>query len=169
MCRNPAPVVLALLAGACAAPVRTAPSAVEQAAKEFRPTPGLATVYVFRDLTQWETGMQDNERMTLELDGAPLGVTVAKTFLVTVVSPGPHELVSIADNRARLRFDARPDEIVYVYQDAKYVVSRTTGLRVVEAKEAQRRIKDCRLVATLPRPTAEPEPQFLPQKPPPGS
>src|SRR5512140_2228515 len=103
-----APLVLAGLAAGCFAQVATAPAPVERAAKEFRPTPGFTTVYVFRDATQWETGMHDNERLTLELDGAPLGVTVAKTFLVTLVNPGPHELVSIADARARLRFVGRP-------------------------------------------------------------
>jgi hypothetical protein len=162
MFRSSALAVLAA-AAACAPPVRTAPSPVERAAKEFRATPGMTTLYVFRDAQQFETGMSDGERMSLELDGDPLGVTIARTFLVTVVSPGPHELVSVADNRSALRFDGRPDEIVYVYQDAKYLVSRTTRLERVEAASAQRRIQRCYLVASAPRRAA---PQFLPPVPP---
>ncbi len=166
MDRFPAPIVVAMLAAACTSSVRTAPSAAERQAKEFRPTAGLTTVYVFRDATQWETGMSDAERISLELDGAPLGVTIAKTFLVTLVNPGPHELVSIADNRASLRFEGHPDEIVYVHQDAKYVVSKTTYLERVDAASAQRRIQSCYLVASLPPPA---EPRWLPARPPPGS
>jgi hypothetical protein len=59
MDRYPALLVVAALGAACASPVRTAPSAVERTAKEFRPTAGLTTLYVFRDATQWETGMSD--------------------------------------------------------------------------------------------------------------
>jgi hypothetical protein len=157
----------ALLAAACTGPVKTAPTPVEQAAKEFRPAAGLTKLYVFRDEGQWESGMADNERFSVELDGAPLGVTIAKTFLVTVVSPGPHDLTSIADDRATLRIDAKPDQILYVFQQARYVVRRSTALRLVDAAEAQRRIQGCYLVASLPPPAA---PRFVPEPaPPPGS
>lgn len=167
MTRLPALVLAAGLATACSAPVRNAPAPVERAAKEYKPTAGMTTVYVFRDATQWETGMKDNERISLELDGAPLGVTIAKTFLVTVVPPGPHELVSVADNRASLRIDGRPGEILYVYQDAKYVVSKTTKLQLVEASAAHRRMESCNLVPSVPnQPASQP---VTPQPAPSGS
>jgi hypothetical protein len=161
-------VAALVVAPAClAGPVKVAPSAVEQAAKEFRATPGQTKVYVFRDQNQWETGMADNERMSVELDGALLGVTVAKTFLVTVVSPGPHELASIADTRATLKLDAKPGDVLYVFQEAKYLVGRNTALHLVDAADAQRRIQGCYLVASFPPPAP---PQFLPEpRTPPGS
>jgi len=163
------PLAAALLAAtAClAGPVKTAPSPVEQAAKQFRPTAGLTTIYVFRDQQQWESGMPDNERFSLELDGNPLGVTVARTFLVTAVDPGPHELASIADTRATLKLEGKAGEVLYVFQEAKYVVGRNTALHLVDAADAQRRIQSCYLVASAPRPAP---PQFMPEpKPPPGS
>jgi hypothetical protein len=153
-------VLLALgaLATSCTSPVRTAPSPIEEAAKSYRPTPGKTTVYVFRDATQWATGMKDGELMSLELDGEPLGVTLARTFLVAVVTPGEHELTSIADNRSSLRIVGKPGEVLYVYQDAKYLVSRSTRLELVEPAAAQRRIESCRLVASAPPPAQPPPP-----------
>jgi hypothetical protein len=49
-----------------------------------------------------------------------------------------------------------------VYQDAKYLVSRTTRLERVDAASAQRRIQRCYLVAAPPHAA----PQFLPTRPP---
>jgi hypothetical protein len=108
----------------------------------------MTTVYVFRDGSRWEDKVDDGYRMALELDQAPLGFTVAKSFLVAVVSPGPHSLVSIADNRDELRFEGQPGEIVYVHQGVKYVVSNVTRLSRLDAAVAQPRIRDCRLVST---------------------
>jgi hypothetical protein len=169
MKRRPALLVLAVLAGGCAAIVSDAPREIDGAAKEFRPTPGKTTVYVFRDQTQWETGVGDTEKLRVKLDGALLGVTKARTFLVAAVEPGRHELVSIAGNESALEFVGQPGEVVYVYQEVSYLVSVSTRLHRVDAATAQPRIRQCDLVpgASMPPLPAPPpvQPPTAPRPP----
>ncbi len=164
---------LAALAGACAPVLHDSPPELDRAAKEFRPTPGMTTLYVFRDKTKIESGVADNEKMQVTLDGNPLGVTRAKTFLVAVVAPGPHALVSMAaghDNQ--LQVVGNPGEILYVYQEALYVVGVTSKLHLVDAAEAHPRIRRCDLAPSAATRTAVPPAAAEPPKPPatpPGS
>src|SRR5262245_8067608 len=100
--------VLAALATGCASVPMAAPEA-DLAAKQFKPTPGKTNVYVFRDETFGQA-----VKMSVTLDGKLFGDTAAHTYLLTVVDPGKHTLVSKSENDSRLDFDAAAGANVFV-------------------------------------------------------
>jgi hypothetical protein len=150
---------LVLVAAGCAS-VPKAPAEHDALAKEFRPTPGKANVYVFRDEL-----IGAAVKMTVALDGVLLGDTAAKTFLVATVAPGPHALVSKAENDARLDFTAEPGKNVYVWQEVKmgFMWARTR-LELVDEAAAKPRILECSLAesALAPAPAAAPAAPAVP-------
>jgi hypothetical protein len=107
-------------------------------------------------------------KMSLALDGALLGETAAKTFLLATVNPGKHALVSKAENEDLLEFIAKPGENVYVWQEVKMgVLSARTKLSLLDAATAQPRVLQCDLavggnVAAPAQPPPEPAPARQP-------
>ncbi|HET8538575.1 MAG TPA: DUF2846 domain-containing protein [Anaeromyxobacter sp.] len=143
---------VALLA-ACAS-VPKAPPELDRAAKEFKATPGKANLYVFRD-----ESLGAAVKMSVALDGAPLGDTAAKTFLLKTVAPGKHALVSKAENEDTLEFVAKPGENVFVWQEVKMGFgSARSKLSLVDAASAQPRVAQCELAVggNVPLPAAPP-------------
>jgi hypothetical protein len=78
----------------------------------FKVAPDKAGVYVFRTGTAGAA-----IRIGVELDGTPIGSTVAQTHVYRDIEPGRHTLSSAVHNRATLQFDAEPGEIVFIRQD----------------------------------------------------
>ncbi len=152
-----------LLLSACAS-VPKAPPELDRAAKEFRTTPGKTNLYVFRDETFGAA-----IKMSVKLDGAPLGDTAAKTFLLATIRPGKHALQSNAENDAALEFVAKPGENVFVWQEVKMGFgSARSKLNLLDAASAQPRVAECELAAggNVPLPAAPPpEPPARPSVP----
>ncbi len=158
MKRLTAVLSLALLA-ACAS-VPKAPPEADRAAKEFKTTPGKTNLYVFRD-----ESLGAAVKMSLALDGAPLGETAAKTFLLKTVAPGKHALLSKAENEDTLEFVGKPGENVFVWQEVKMGFgSARSKLSVVDATSAQPRVEQCELAAggNVPLPPPAPAPEKEP-------
>lgn len=141
MRRFPLVAVLAVAVGCVSVPMATAEQ--DRSAKEFRTTPGKANLYVFRD-ESFGAGV----KMGLQLDGRVLGDTGAKTFHLTTVSPGPHVLISKAENDEKLQFTAEPGQNVYVWQEVKMgVFMARTRLEQMREADAKPRIMECSLAA----------------------
>jgi len=156
-------LLIAALASACAS-VQKAPPEMDRAAKEFRVTPGKANLYVFRD-----ESLGFAVKMSVTLDGRAFGDTAAKTFLLTAIDPGPHTLVSQAENDARLYFVAEPGTNLFVWQEVKvgFVIARSK-LHLVDEASARPRVRECTLSAgELPLPPLAPPPP--PSAPVPGA
>jgi hypothetical protein len=158
--------VLAVLATACASVPKATPEA-DAFAKEFRTTPGKTNLYVFRD-----ESFGAAVKMTVVLDDRILGDTAAKTFLLASIDPGPHNLVSKAENDARLEFVAEPGKNVYVWQEVKMgVLMARSKLQLVGEESARPRVAECSLAlgnlmpppqAAAPAPTPAREPAAVP-------
>lgn len=148
--------VIALLASACASVPMASPEA-DRAAKEFKPSPGKANLYVFRDESYGGA-----VKMSVLLDSRILGDTVMHTFLFTQVEPGRHTLVSKTENDAVLQVDAQPGQNVFVWQEVKMGVwAARSQLLLVPETEARARVEQCSLAIT--------EPAALPAAPSPAS
>jgi hypothetical protein len=160
-------IIVAVLASACASVPKATPEA-DRLAKEFRTTPGKTNLYVFRD-----ENFGAAVKMSVVLDGRLLGDTAAKTFLLASVDPGPHALVSKAENDARLEFVAEPGTNVYVWQEIKMgLLAARSKLQLVDEESARARVNQCSLAlgemmpalpqASAPAPTPAKEPAAIP-------
>ena len=138
-CRALTAVVPALLA-ACASVQMASPDR-DYAAKEFsRPSKGKAFLYVFRD------GSMASAKMTLELDGAFLGETSAKTYQWVSLKPGKHTLVGKAENESRVQFTAESGQSVFIWQDVKMgFMSASNRLEVVDEQRGRAGVEQCEL------------------------
>ncbi len=100
-----------------------------------------------------------------------MGDTASKTFLVATLAPGPHALVSKAENDARLDFTAESGKNVFVWQEVKMgLLMARSQLHLLDDASAQARIAECSLA--LGETVAPPQPAPQPAKEPaaiPGS
>src|SRR5438067_11255917 len=104
---------LAILA-ACASVPKAAPER-DFAAKQFsKPSKGKAALYVFRN-----ESMGGAVKMSLQLDGEPLGETGPQTFHWVTIKPGKHTLVGKAENESAVELTAGPGQNLFVWQEVK--------------------------------------------------
>lgn len=153
MRRLPSLVILAALASACASVPMASPE-LDRTAKQFLITPGKSNLYVFRD-----ESFGGAVKMTVLLDGQLLGDTAAKTFLVATLPPGPHSLLSKAENDARLDFTTEAGKNVYVWQEVKLgiLMARST-LHLVDEASARPRITECSMAVREDQAPSAPQP-----------
>src|SRR2546426_4643524 len=107
-------VALGILA-ACASVPMAAPER-DFAAKEFaKPSRGKAALYVFRN-----EAIGGSVKMSLQLDGTPLGETGPKTFHWVTIKPGKHTLVGKAENESVVEFTAASGQNVFVWRSEEH-------------------------------------------------
>jgi hypothetical protein len=140
---------------ACAS-VPMAPESFNAYAKSVSlPPPDRAHIYVYRN-----ESFGGAVKMDLRLDGQPAGTTVANTFALLPVRPGPHTLVSDAENTSELRFSVLGGQVVFVWQEAKFgVLYARNQLQFVDPAQGVAGVRECNLIAFPPPP--------LPSLPPP--
>ena len=110
-----ASVVLALAAllGGCASAPMADPR-LDAEAKTFRPSPGKAGVYIYRNETFGAAISMD-----IALDGRVLGPTASKTYYYVEVMPGPHTVRGKAENESTVSFQALADRLYFIWQEVK--------------------------------------------------
>jgi Protein of unknown function (DUF2846) len=135
-----AAAVLSILAG-CASVEMAGPDR-DYAAKEFaRPSKGKAALYVFRNGSNGGA-----VKMSLELDGTPLGETAAKTFHWLTITPGKHRLVGKAQNESVVEFTAASGRNVFVRQDVGTgLLSAVNRLEVVDEQTGRAGVAECEM------------------------
>jgi Protein of unknown function (DUF2846) len=140
-----AAAALAVLA-ACASVPMAAPDR-DFAAKEFaKPSRGKAALYVFRN-----ESIGGTVKMTLQLDGAPLGETGAKTFHWVTIAPGKHTLVGKAENESVVQFTAASGQNVFVWQEVKMgFLSAGNRLELVDEQTGRAGVADCEMAEATP-------------------
>lgn len=112
--------------------------------KTFQVAPGKAGVYVYRN-----ESIGAAVKMSVELDGAPLGQTGAKTYLYKDITPGKHIVVSKAENTDSIEFDAKPGSLTYVWQEVKMgVMSARTKLHVASDADGKQGVTASKLAVS---------------------
>src|SRR5207245_6079400 len=108
-----AAAALAILAACASVPM--AATERDFAAKEFaKPSRGKAALYVYRN-----ESIAGTVKMSLQLDGAPLGETGPRTFHWVTITHGKHTLVRKSDNAPLGRFIASSARNLFVWQEVK--------------------------------------------------
>jgi hypothetical protein len=134
--------VVALTVLAACASVQMAAPAQDFAAKEFaKPSRGKAALYVFRN-----ESIGGMVKMSLQLDGSPLGETGPKTFHWVTIKPGKHTLVGKAENESVVEFTAAPGQNVFVWQEVKMgLLSADNRLELVDEQTGRAGVADCEM------------------------
>lgn len=130
----------ALLAAGCAS-VPMADPAQDQAAKSFTVSPGKSKIYVYRN---------ENFGAAVTLDvfinGRPLGQTVAKTYLVAEVDPGPHRVMGKGENEHLIDLNTVAGRVYYVWQEVKMgLMFARNQLQVVDEQTGRAGVMECKL------------------------
>ncbi len=134
--------LLALLVSGCASVPMASPEE-DRVAKQFRPTPGKATIYLYRnEIFGGAIAMQ------VMLDGRPMGQTGPETYFRWVVEPGRHTISVAAENVAELSIDTRPGGIYFVWQEIKMgLFMARTRLELVDPQRGMAGVNESSLIA----------------------
>lgn len=139
-------VMSATLTG-CAS-VKTAPPAADAKAKTFANSPDQASFYIYRN-----EFMGAAIRMSVQVDGKPIGKTGPKTYFAFKLEPGVHTFVSSAENDSMLQVNAEAGKVYYVWQEVKMgIMSAGSKLQLVDPVTGQSGVKESELleIETLP-------------------
>jgi hypothetical protein len=116
----------------------------DAAAKTFKAPQGSAGVYIYRN-----ESMGAGVKMDVEIDGKPVGQTVAKTFLYKEVAPGKHTITSKAENTDTLEIDAKPGVLYYIWQEVKMgVLYARNKLQLVDEATGKKGVLETNLAET---------------------
>jgi hypothetical protein len=116
----------------------------DAALKTFKIAPDKSGVYIYRN-----ESMGAAIKMTVELDGKPIGETAANTFLYTEVTPGKHTFTSKAENESTLEVDAAPGTLLYIWQEVKMgVLTMRSKLQLVDPAQGQKGVRETKLAET---------------------
>lgn len=116
----------------------------DAAAKKFTAPKENAAVYVYRN-----ESMGAAVKMDVEIDGKPVGITGANTFLYKEVAPGKHTITSKAENTDSVEIDAKPGTLHYIWQEVKMgVLYARTKLHLVDEAEGQKGVTETKLAET---------------------
>lgn len=133
-------VLIASLAGCTSVPL--ADPQQDAALKSFTIAPDKAGVFIYRHQSR-----SGDVKMAIELDGEPLGQTIANTYLYKEVSPGRHQVTSKSENIDSLVFEARAGSLNYVWQDIKMgILAPRAKLHLASDSEGQSGVLASRLV-----------------------
>ena len=116
----------------------------DAAAKQFVAPADKAGVYIYRN-----ESMGSAVKMDVDLDGQPIGQTVAKTYLYKEVPAGKHTITSKAENDSTVEVDAKPGMLYYVWQEVKMgVLSARSKLQLVDAATGKAGVSESKLAET---------------------
>lgn len=133
--------LLALIAGCASMPM--APPEQDSQAKRFEVPPDRARIYLYRNEV-----LGAAIPLSVSFDGQLAGQTGSRTFFVWEVSPGPHQLVSLAENVSSLIIDAESGKNYFVWQEMKMgLFMARTQLQQVDVATGQAAVRECRLLA----------------------
>ena len=140
-----AAVLAVALTSGCASVQMAAPEQ-DTAAKTFAVKPGKANIYVYRN-----ESLGAAVKMSLDVDGRYVGETGAKTYVLVQVDPGPHALISRAENDSPLTVNAVAGRNHFVWQEVKMgLLKARSQLREVDDATGRAGVAECSLVQSPP-------------------
>lgn len=132
-------VLVAGIAGCASVPMGDAQQ--DAALKSFATKPDVAGVYIYRN-----ENFGSAIRMSISLDGQPVGRTAAKTFLYKEVAPGKHTVSSKSENNDTLEIDTVGGQLYYIWQEVKMGLTYArTKLHLVSEEEGKKGVLETRL------------------------
>ena len=135
-------IVVAFAAGCASVPL--APKEADVAAKTFKPPPGQANLYIYRNERFGAAA-----RLNIALDGSVLGDTAAMTYLYTPIAPGRHTIVSKAENDSEATIDAKADTNYFLWQEVKMGLwTVRSALRQMPEKTGRDGVLECKMGST---------------------
>lgn len=109
--------------------------------KNFSSVPDKAGLYVYRN-----ESFGGAVKMDVEVDGKPIGVTAAKTYLFKELMPGKHTVASRAENSDSIELDVQPGKLYYIWQEVKMgVLYARTKLHLVDEVVGQKGVNETKL------------------------
>jgi hypothetical protein len=138
-------IVFGLLLSGCAT-VTMAPTDADQFAKTFVIRPDKSTIYVYRN-----ERLGTAAKMSVALDGKPMGESAPKTYFRWEVDPGRHDITSEAENTDTLTLTTQPGTDYYVWQESRVGVwGARTKLHVVDRDTGRRGVAECQMAQSTP-------------------
>ena len=136
-------ILFAILMTACASVPMESPEK-DRAAKNARPAPGKALIYVYRN-EFFGAAM----KMAVKLDGKIAGQTAKETYFMWQVSPGRHVISSEmeGDEDYKLALNCKAGKSYYVWQEIKMgMFSANSKLHLVSPKQGRKGVQECKLI-----------------------
>ena len=110
-------------------------------AKSAAVRPGKAQIYVYR-----HESLGFAVPITLKLDGRASGRTVAQTYVMWEVEPGPHEITSQAEDASAISLNAEPGKAYFIWQEMKLGIWKArASLHRVDEQTGRKFLAECRL------------------------
>lgn len=114
-------------------------------AKLFVVPEGKSRIYVYRNET-----FGSAIKITLALDGRMMGSTAPKTYFAWDVTPGPHEIMCMGENNAKVNVDAPPGRAAYVWQEMKMgMLSAGCALKIVDGPTGRAGVLESRRAKSM--------------------
>jgi hypothetical protein len=134
--------ISALFAAGCAS-IPMADQAADKAAKAFTAPPGKSRIYVYRNESFGAAITMD-----VFIDGRKLGQTVARTYLVADVDPGPHKIMGKSENEHLVDLTTVAGRVYFIWQEVKMgLLYARNLLQVVDDKAGQAGVLESNLAA----------------------
>lgn len=135
--------VLGLFLTACAS-VPMADHSEDVAAKKFKPSPGMAGLYIYRN--EYRGGAI---KMPVVVDGRSLGKTVPMSYLHTEVVPGRHIITADGGNTDQIKVKAVAGENIYIHQAINAGFSMAgSNMVLVGDIEGKAGVLECQMISS---------------------
>lgn len=105
-------IMVGVLGGCASIPMGSPDDDVR--AKSFPIKPHKANIYVYR-----HESFGFAFPMTVALNGRVAGQTLGQTYVRWEVDPGPHEIISYAEDISAVKLNTEPGKTYYVWQEVK--------------------------------------------------
>jgi hypothetical protein len=126
------------LAGCASVPMASMDADAQ--AKQFSPPKGQSNIYLYRNET-----FGGAVALTVSLNGRVMGKTGPQTYFLWEVPPGKHEIVSHAENTARLVIEAQEGRSYYIWQEVKMGLWQPRSqLHEVNEQEGKKGVLECK-------------------------
>ncbi len=110
--------------------------------KAFTAKSDVAGIYVYRN-----ESLGGAVRMDIDIDGKPLGQTMARNYLYKEVTPGWHMLTSKSENTDNIELNVVAGKLYYVWQEVKMgLMYARIKLHPVSDEEGKKGVLESQLV-----------------------
>lgn len=131
--------MVTVLSGCASVPM--APPAEDAKAKQFQPTKGKGAIYLYRN-----ENFGGAIAVPVTFNGDVVGKTAPKTFFYWEVTPGKHEITSLAENTESLSLEVKAGKSYFVWQEIKMGMWQPrTKLHLMDQSAGIRGVNECRL------------------------
>ena len=140
-------LVAASLSVAACVSVPTAPPELQAVALTYKPSPGMARIYVYRA----GSAFGGASKLSVAIDSQIVGRTAAGTYLMVELAPGAHRVSSpTGENESAVSIDAVADSNYFVKLWPKMgLFSAHSGMERMDPAEARAGIATARMVPSI--------------------